>query len=173
MKTIFFALLLMISSNAMAQTPGYIPYKDSVNGSVVFNGPITFDDLNGELSFTWMMHANEYKPYDKVIEYLQKYLKDYSFVVFLGTWCDDSHILIPRFERVLQLANYPLSKVVLYGTDRAKKTKGGEEQKYGITLVPTIIVMKNDKEVGRITENVKKTIEDDLAAIITFPPQTK
>ena len=66
--------------------------------------------------------------------------------------------------------NYPLSKVTMYGTDRAKTTKNGEEKKYNITLVPTIIVMKNGKEVGRITETVKKTIEDDLAAIITFPP---
>ena len=173
MKKILFALLLLTSVGALAQTPTYIPYKDSVDGGLIFNGPVSFADLNGEITFTWMMHANEYKPYDKVIDYLQQYIKDYTFVVFMGTWCSDSHMMIPRFQRVLQLTNYPLPKVVMYGTDRAKKTKNGEEKKYDISLVPTIIVYKNGREVGRITETVRKTIEDDLAAIITFPPQTK
>ena len=173
MKKILFAFMLLAGTAAMAQTPGYIPMKDSVDGGIIFNGPITFDDLNGEASFVWMGHSKEYKPYDKVIEYLQKYIREYSFVVFMGTWCDDSHTLIPKLERVLIQANYPLAKVTMYGTDRAKMTKNGEQKAYNITLVPTIIVMKNGKEVGRITENVKKTIEDDLAALITFPPQTK
>ena len=173
MKKILFALMLLASTTAMAQTPTYIPSKDSVDGGIIFNGPVTFDDLNGEVTFTWTGHSKEYKPYDKVIDYLQKYLKDYSIVVFMGTWCDDSHILIPRLERVLIQANYPLAKVTMYGVDRAKRTKNGEEKKYNITLVPTIILFKNGKEVGRITENVKKTMEDDLAAIVTFPPQTR
>ena len=162
--------MLLFSTGALAQTNGYIPYKDSVEGGIIFDGPVTFDDLNGEASFTWMIHAYEYKPNNQVTDYLQTYIKDYSFVVFLGTWCDDSHILIPHFERVLQAVNYPLAKVTMYGVNRAKTTKNGEEKKYAITLVPTIIVMKNGKEVGRITESVKKTMEDDLAAIITFPP---
>ena len=170
MKKILFAFILLLSTGALAQTTGYIPYKDSVDGGIIFNGPVTFDDLNGEVTFSWMIHAGEYKPSDRVTDYLQNYIRDYSFVVFLGTWCDDSHILIPRFERVLQAVNYPLAKVTMYGVDRAKTTKNGEEKKYAITLVPTIIVMKDGMEMGRITESVKKTIEDDLAAIITFPP---
>ena len=156
--------------NAIAQYPAYATYKDSVDGGVVYNGLITFDDLNKELSFTWLNEVNDYKPSENVIEFLQAYLKPYTMVVFMGTWCDDSHYLIPRLERVLQLINYPKSSLTMYGVDRAKTTKSGDEKKYDITLVPTIILFKDGKEVGRITESVKKTIEDDLAAIISYPP---
>ena len=100
-------------------------------------------------------------------------MKQYTMVVFLGTWCDDSHYLIPRLERVLQMINYPQSKLTMYGVDRAKTAKNGEEIKYGVTLVPTIILFKDGKEVGRITETVKKTIEEDLASIISYPPGVK
>ena len=171
MKKIIFACILLISTSALAQTPTYLTSKDSVDGGIIFNGPITFEDLNSELTFTWLMQANEYKPYDKIVDYLKTYLPDYTMIVFMGTWCDDSHYLIPRLERVLQLTNYPASKLTMYGVDRAKNTKNGEDKKYGITLVPTIILFKDGKEIGRITESVKKSIEEDLAAIITYPPQ--
>ena len=173
MKKIFsFSLVLIFAMNinAMAQMPPYATYKDSVDGGVIYNGRITFDDLNKELSFTWLNVVHEYKPSENVIDFLQTYLKPYTMVVFMGTWCDDSHYLIPRFERVLQLINYPSSNLTMYGVDRAKTTKDGDEKKYGITLVPTIILFKDGKEVGRITETVKKTIEEDLAAIISYPP---
>jgi len=155
---------------AKAQTPVYVTFKDSVDGGKVFDGLITFDDLNKEQSFTWLNVVKEYKPSEDVTDFLQKYIKPYTMVVFMGTWCDDSHYLIPRFERVLQMINYPSSKLTMYGVTRAKTTRGGEEKKYNITLVPTIIVFKDGKEVGRITETVKKTIEEDLAAIISYPP---
>jgi thiol-disulfide isomerase/thioredoxin len=173
MKKIFcfsLALMFLINMNAIAQYPAYATYKDSVDGGVVYNGLITFDDLNKELSFTWLNEVNDYKPSENVIEFLQTYLKPYTMVLFMGTWCDDSHYLIPRLERVLNLINYPSSNLTMYGVDRAKTTKNGDEKKYNITLVPTIILFKDGKEIGRITESVKKTIEDDLAAMISYPP---
>lgn len=159
-----------MDTKAQALVPAYVTYKDSVDGGVVYDGLITFDDLNKELSFTWLNVVREYKPSENVIEFLETYIKPYTMVVFMGTWCDDSHYLIPRLERVLQLINYPSSKLTMYGVTRAKTTKNGEEKKYNIALVPTIILFKDGKEVGRITETVRKSIEEDLAAIISYPP---
>jgi thiol-disulfide isomerase/thioredoxin len=88
-------------------------------------------------------------------------------VVFIGTWCDDSHYLLPKLTKVLQLAGYPLTGVTMYGTDRDKKTKNGEQAQYGITLVPTIILLKNGKEAGRITESALKSVEEDLAKMVS------
>ena len=87
-------------------------------------------------------------------------------VVFMGTWCDDSHELIPKLEQLLQMTGFPAASVTMYATDHAKKTKGGEDKQYNITLVPTVIIIANGKEVGRITESVEKSIDADLAAII-------
>jgi len=171
MKKILLALILMMNINAEAQTPSYTTSKDSVDGGLIFNGPITFNDLGKEPTFTWYKASLEiYKPYENVEQYLKTYLPEYSLVIFMGTWCDDSHYLIPRLEKVLQTINYPDSKITMYGVDRAKNTKNGEDKTYGITLVPTIILFKDGKEIGRITETVKKSIEEDLAEIISYPP---
>ena len=161
----------MMSIHAQAQTQSYTVSKDSVDGGLIFNGPISFGDLSKEQSFGWFKEGIElYKPYENVEGYLKTYLPEYSMVIFMGTWCDDSHFLIPRLEKVLQTINYPESKITMYGVDRAKTTKNGDEKKYDITLVPTIILFKDGKEAGRITETVKKSIEEDLAEIISYPP---
>ena len=154
--------------NAFAQNTNYNISKDPKGEGLIYNGQITFDDLNKEPTFTWLKTGyDEYKPQEKTINYLRANLKYFSIIVFLGTWCDDSHYLIPKLEKVLQLTEYPQSKLTMYGADREKKTKNGDEKKYGITLVPTIIVFNNDgREVGRITETVNKSIEEDIANII-------
>ncbi|MFI5195960.1 MAG: thioredoxin family protein [Chitinophagales bacterium] len=167
MKKILFGLMVMISMNVMAQNAAYNVSKDEKNGELVYNGLITFDDLNKELTFTWLKSGHdEYKPEETATNYLRTHLKDYSMAVFLGTWCDDSHYLIPKFEKILLIVDYPLSRLSMYGVDRAKTTKNGVDKTYNITLVPTIILFKGGKEVGRITETVQKSVEADLAAII-------
>ena len=167
MKKIIAALLIMMNVSAMAQTAAYDVSKDAKNGEVVFNGPVTFDDLNKEPTFTWLKSGvGEYKPDEQTLNILKEQLKNYSIVVFLGTWCDDSHELIPKFLKVLQLTGYPVSAITMYGVDREKTTKGGENTKYNITLVPTIILFKDGKEVSRITETVQKSIEGDLEKLL-------
>ena len=85
----------------------------------------------------------------------------------MGTWCDDSHYLIPKLEKVLQEIDFPKSQIILYGVDRKKNVKTGENKKYVITNVPTIIVLKDGVEKGRITESTKISIEVDLTGIVS------
>src|SRR5207248_4809252 len=102
--------LLLISAGAIAQNKAYDITKDRKNGDLVFNGPLTFDDLNNEPTFTWLKSGAEaYKPDEQTINFLRSRLRDYTLVVFLGTWCDDSHYLIPKLEKVLQLTDYPMA----------------------------------------------------------------
>lgn len=167
MKKILTAIILIIGMNVSAQTKAYDVSKDAKNSELVFNGPVTFDDLNKEPSFNWLKTGHdEYKPDLKTEGFLKDRLKDYAIVVFLGTWCDDSHYLIPKLKKVLDVCGYPLTQVTMYGADREKTTKNGEHKKYGITLVPTVILYKGEKEVGRITESAQKSVENDLALMV-------
>lgn len=151
----------------MAQTKSYDISKDEKNGELVFNGIVTFDDLYNEPTFTWFRSDGEtYKPDAASITYLAGHLEDFKMVIFMGTWCDDSHYLLPRLEKILEMAGKHMSPPLMYGTDRAKTTKGGEHTQFNITLVPTVILMKDGKEAGRITETVQNSVEADLAAII-------
>ena len=166
MKLYLLALSLIINLNSMAQQ-AYKVTKDSVDGGLIFNGQITFENLDRERSFTWYKKGiEEYQPESKQMDLLRFYLKQYKMVIFLGTWCDDSHNLIPKLKKVLQTLGYPDNLITMYGVDRTKMTFANEQKRYEVTNVPTIILFKDDVETGRITESVKTTIEGDLSAII-------
>jgi len=165
MKQFFLAIIMLMSIHTYAQSD-YDVIKDKDN-TVIFKGSCTFEDLNKESSFTWLKKGMDaYKPDSVKIAYLKKNLPKYQMIVFLGTWCDDSHFLIPRLEKVLKLSAYPMSQYMMYGMDRNKKAKNVEDKIYSIVNVPTIIVYKGNMELGRIVETAKKNIETDLVNII-------
>jgi thiol-disulfide isomerase/thioredoxin len=167
MKQLFTTILLAASMTTFAQKPGYSISKDTTTGQLIFNGQITFDDLNNEKSFDWLKSGeDEYQPDATQLAYLKQYLPQYQLVVFMGTWCDDSHYLVPKLEKVLQLISYPMQQYTMYGVDREKKTQTMAHEKYNITLVPTIILFSGQQEVARITESVNTSIEADLATLI-------
>ena len=170
MQKFFITILVFMFYNftALAQNQSnYDTSADAETGSRVFKGKISFTDLSSEATFTWLKEGeNDYHPDARALTYLQEYLKDYDMVVFMGTWCSDSHELIPKLKKLLETIHYPVNKMTMYGVDRAKTTKSGDEKLYSITLVPTIILLKDGKEYGRITETVTKSLEEDLEAII-------
>ena len=167
MKSILVLVMVAMNFAGIAQKITYTVSNDPKGSGLIYNGLVTFNNLDAEAAFDWLKDGREqYKPDQKAFDYLNTHLKEYSTVVFLGTWCDDSHELVPKLEKLLQMTGYPAGKLTMYGTDRAKKTKDGADKKYNITLVPTIILFSNGKEAGRITETVKKSIEADLMNII-------
>jgi thiol-disulfide isomerase/thioredoxin len=165
MRTILTAAALMIAFNSFAQK-AFDTATDYKNGSLVLKGQVTFDDLLQEKSFGWMQAANSYKPNARAMDFLKQNLSGYRIIVFMGTWCSDSHELIPRLYKVLTAANFPMGELTMYGVDRTKATKDGANSQFQITAVPTIILLRNGKEAGRITETVRKTVEKDLVKII-------
>lgn len=172
MRYLFLILLFAVNINVMAQQKLYDVSKDSANGSLVFNGIITMDDVISEPSFTWMKTGVEqYKPDEKYLGYLSQNMPNYTLVVFIGTWCDDSHYWLPKLAKVLQAVNYPLIKLKMYGVNRAKTTKFGEQANFGITFVPTIIILKDGAELGRITESPKNGLEFDMQEILHNEPK--
>lgn len=161
---------MLLSAMSIAQTTTYEIQKDPKNDRVVFKGVVTFDDLFKEPSFTWLQSGvDAYKPKHRKIKILKGKLTpaDYSIVVFLGTWCGDSHEMVPQFLKVLKEIAYPPAQVTMYGVERDKTNRGEQVKKYSITNLPTIIILdKSGKEAGRITETVDKSVESDLVKIV-------
>jgi thiol-disulfide isomerase/thioredoxin len=88
----------------------------------------------------------------------------------MGTWCEDSHNIIPKFFSLLDAAGFSKDKISLIGVDRSKKTWSHLAEGLGVINVPTIIVMKNGKEMGRVVEYGKYGLFDkELAEIINSP----
>lgn len=166
MRTLLILAAMMISMNVMAQSDFDIS-KDAENGAVVYKGEFTLNDLHRESSFSWFDNGlNSYKPNEKDVEFLKAHLPAYKMIVAMGTWCEDSQNLVPKLYKTLNEASYSTSQITLIGVDRAKTAKHNEHEQYNIKFVPTIILLKDGEETGRIVETVQKSIEADLAAII-------
>lgn len=127
------------------------------------------DQLQKEPYAQW--YNQEYKEYQtdkKAISDLKKQkLNSYKILAVLGTWCEDSHRELPRLIKILDEANYPENKLTLMAVNRKRETPTGEESLYNIQKVPTFIVFKYGKEIGRIAEMPQSGwIERDLLDIL-------
>ena len=94
-------------------------------------------------------------------------LSSYSITVVMGTWCGDSHREVPRFFKILEEVKHPESKLTIITVNRKKEAPNGEEGPLNIQRVPTFIVKKYGKEIGRIIESPKSGyLERDLVEIL-------
>ena len=107
-----------------------------------------------------------YKPSPSIIKSLKEKIKGFEFTVVLGTWCIDSQMQVPRFYKVIDEAGYNDKRVKVIAVDRNKQAIVVDIKDLNIEKIPTIIVYKNDVEIGRIVETPKKSIESDLWKII-------
>jgi thiol-disulfide isomerase/thioredoxin len=87
--------------------------------------------------------------------------------IIMGTWCPDSRREVPRLMRIVDIWNFPLSKIIFIGVDHDKKSAVGEYNSLNIEKVPTFIFYKNNIEAGRIIENPTTSLEQDMVSILT------
>jgi len=163
--TILLALLFAGLAARAQYTSDYTVVTGDPEQKTVWKGACTFDDLNKVSDFKLQEASAVYKPEISVIKQLSKQLEGCEVIIFLGTWCEDSHRIIPQLYRVLKDTGYPFDKLRMIALDRDKKSGGDLEKKCNVTHVPAIIVMKDGMEKGRITETVESTVEGDLLHI--------
>lgn len=84
----------------------------------------------------------------------------------MGSWCGDSQEQVPRFLKIMDAIGFSENNITIYCVDRNKKTDKGETDNLKITLVPTFIFYKDGKEIGRIVETPKTTLEKEMLEII-------
>jgi thiol-disulfide isomerase/thioredoxin len=141
----------------MAERPGEKTYK----------GIISRDVLMADTSFKWLNNARAFVPEKNAIEALRKNKDSIQLLVFMGTWCEDSHDIIPKFYNLTDAAGFSQDRITLIGVDRNKTTLSHLTEALGIINVPTIMVMKNGIEKGRIVEYGKYgMIDRELGEII-------
>ena len=138
------------------------------NGSKVLKGIITRKDLSGDTAFLWF-HENQkgYKPYADAVASIRKNKDSIQLIAFSGTWCSDSKYIIPKFFSLLDSAAFPQERLTLIAVDRNKTTTSHLAEAFNIISVPTLIVMKEGKEIGRVVEYGKYGMFDkELGEII-------
>ena len=97
---------------------------------------------------------------------LKKLVKNEKIKIVFGTWCGDSKVNVPNFFKVLDALHFKEKNVEIIAVDGNKKAENGIIDGLDIQRVPTFIVFdKKGKELGRIVEHPKVTLEADLLEI--------
>ena len=139
--------------SAIAQSP-YISTKD-VNQPEqhILNGIITKYVLQNDSTYKWYNSSqNSYAPAADVVNAMKAATGNKQVIVFGGTWCEDTQFILPKFFKLQEQSSFPDAAISLFAVDRNKKTIGGIADALKIINVPTIIVMKDGKEIGRVVE---------------------
>jgi thiol-disulfide isomerase/thioredoxin len=159
MKKIVLILFALILTNCGALTNSNEP---------ILVGKIKKQDLLQPTYATWFTPGfDRYQPNAEVVKQLKTKAKGVSVVLYMGTWCSDSQLQVPNFYKVLSQAGIADTKVSIVCVDRNKATPEGTEKVNKITNVPTFIFYKNKKEINRIVESPRVSLEDDMLQILS------
>lgn len=142
---------------------------DTTNDGKMLLGYQTKNQLLKEPYSEWYTKEHDEYTLDEptIAELKKAKLNSYGITVVLGTWCSDSHREVPRLMKILEATNYPESKLKIIAVNRKKESPGGEEGAWNIQRVPTVILEKYGKEIGRVIETPKTGfMEKDLLDLI-------
>ncbi len=145
------------------------PYTTTINSKEkVLKGLLNRSIIENDTTFKWFQNNYKLGRVDAAaVEAFKKKGSLVRMVIFGGTWCEDTQNLLPQFYRLVDSAGYPDSCITLIGVDRNKKTLDNLSDAFGITNVPTFIVMKEGKEIARIVEYGKYgQIDKELGEIV-------
>jgi len=148
-------VILLLMNNATQAQTAYEKSPDPEHaGGLIYKGLINKYTLINEPSFVWYAQSQQsYQPDTAVISVLAKaQSQGYHFILFGGTWCDDTQYILPRFFKILDQCGFSEEAVTFFGVDRSKKTISNIAAAFQISRVPVIIVMKEGKELGRVVE---------------------
>ena len=129
----------------------------------VLIGKCTKKGLNFENFGRYM--KSEYKNYEldiKKINKIRKKIDGVKITIVLGTWCKDSKEQVPRFLKILDKLKFKDKDLTIIGVNSKKHAFVMSIDEYNIERVPTFIFYRKGKEMGRIIETPKKSLEKDM-----------
>lgn len=156
-RILFIAAAVFSMSNALAQSE--ISWDGS--GNKIIKGFMSKQQLVTDTAFAWFAQNQQgYTPNQNALQAFRANKDSISIIAFGGTWCGDTRYVLPKFFALTDAAGVSPDRITLIGVDRNKKTLHHLAEAFDVTLVPTIIVMKNGKEIGRVVEYGKSGMFD-------------
>lgn len=160
-------LLVILALTGCGSSAEYTIHRESETAVIItgtFNRSVLESD---EWTKSWFTHYyTDYNVDDMNASQIGLLQKDIRYVFIAGTWCGDSKREVPRMYKIFDAAKIPERRITLIGVDRSKSDERGTAEKYLLERVPTFIVLRNDREIGRIVETPVETLEEDLLEIL-------
>jgi hypothetical protein len=105
----------------------------------------------------------DYNKLDKLNEMLAG--KNYSFIVFATAFCSHCEEEVPKIFRVFKETGVKPENILLVGLDKSYNEPSGTYKKYNVRMIPSVIVFREKKEIGRVYGTFKDII-DNLIEIL-------
>jgi thiol-disulfide isomerase/thioredoxin len=150
MKTIIFAIAFFICIAGSAQSQVEVTHDGR---DKILKGIFSEQQLSQDTSFKWYAeNQSGYTPLASTVSEFKEKGSKIQVIAFGGTWCGDTKYILPKFMSILNASAFPADHLTLIGVDRNKKTIGHLAEALKVENVPTFIVLKDGKEVGRVVE---------------------
>lgn len=163
-EIIILVVVSMITINNLSLAQNFKVFQDE-KGKQVIVGQVSWkewQDSSGWKDFS----AKDYEITAENKAKLASLINDkINFLLFAGSWCGDSETEVPIIYKIIKDIDADENIIKLIGVDRQKHDLDGEATKYNITRVPTLIILKDGQELGRIVEFPKKSWDEDLLDI--------
>lgn len=149
--TVAFIALFITNGFAQAQ---YEIIKDEKHAEQhILRGIINKYVVQNDTTYKWYNgSAANYKPDTATLSAFEKAKGKVQFVVFGGTWCEDTQFILPKFFKLQEMSGVADNAITFFGVNRNKKSLASIAEAFNIVNVPTIIIMKDGKEAGRVVE---------------------
>ncbi len=165
MKIVFSTLFCLMLGSMIAQSQTHNEEEKEDKDRLMLVGKFSWENWQKEMN--WQLDSNYTIDGYKLSEFDDLVVKDnISFLIFAGSWCSDSRSELPKIIDLFQKANLVNDRYELLGVDRMKFEPSGRYMEFNIEKVPTLIVLKEGKEIGRIVEYPKNQWIDDILEII-------
>jgi thiol-disulfide isomerase/thioredoxin len=161
-----FILFTLLGCTAKVNQEMYSNY----NEQAIMIGEVNWDGLTaapyGEL---FIPNYLEYEVDSVSLKNIVGKLDDIEVVTFMGTWCEDSQLQVPQFYKIMDYLKYDLGKMKVGAIDRDENglIMTPSSTSYSVAHIPAFIFYRNGKELGRISEYPKKTLEKDMVDIVS------
>ncbi len=167
MKLLLIIMFLVTIFYANAQVQYQMIPDENHTGTKIPVGMITKQIVMNDTAYKWYaQNQKTYKPDTSVVSVFKKNKTNLNYIIFGGTWCDDTRVILPKFFMLQESAGIADDRITFFAVNRQKQSTGNIASAFNIVNVPTIIVMRHGKEIGRVVEYGKTGKWDTELAII-------
>ena len=168
MKNRVFVLIafLLTANFVFAQSKNTLVLDTKLNKNVLVGYCNRNGLKSGLFGEYFITQYTAYKPSKSYIKKIKDKIDKTKITIIFGSWCGDSKLQVPRFYKILDKTGYNENDVNLIAVNTSLAALTTDISKLNITKIPTFIIYENGKELGRIVESPKKSLEKDLWKIV-------
>ena len=108
-----------------------------------------------------------YVPDARMVEQLRTLSTPTDLILFMGGWCPDCRIQVPRLLKILvEVRDIPLT-IRIVEVDREKRDDAGIAEAHSVMKAPTFLFLRDGNELGRIVEAPLESMDVDMVRILT------